>query len=86
MWLPHSDSRQQRHNGHTGHFMDLFDYDESRVRRLDQLTRKMGPGSRLRPLRTDLLAQSGRPGLVALATGIAQSAHKFSNDIRCFSI
>lgn len=63
-------------------FMDLFDGDESRVRRLDQLIAEKMGFDRVYDLSGQTYSRKVDARVCQVLAGIAQSAHKFSNDIR----
>lgn len=63
-------------------FMRLFDGDGEKVKRLDQLvTRKMGFSESF-PVTGQTYPRKVDSQIASTLSGIAQSAHKFSNDIR----
>lgn len=63
-------------------FMELFGGDEEKVRRLDQLvSEKMGFTRRF-PVTGQTYTRKVDSQVTATLSGIAQSAHKFSNDMR----
>ena len=63
-------------------FMELFDNDEEKVKQLDQLVaKKMGYDS-CYPVSTQTYSRKVDSRILNVLGSIAQSAHKFSNDIR----
>ncbi|WP_416324838.1 adenylosuccinate lyase [[Eubacterium] hominis] len=63
-------------------FMELFDNDEEKVKQLDQLVaEKMGYDSSY-PVSTQTYSRKVDSRILNVLGSIAQSAHKFSNDIR----
>jgi len=63
-------------------FLELFDGDEDKVRKLDQaVTRAMGFSSAV-PVSGQTYSRKIDSQIMAALSGIAQSAHKFSNDMR----
>lgn len=63
-------------------FMELFDNDESKVKKLDQLVaEKMGYAESY-PVSTQTYSRKVDSRILNVLGSIAQSAHKFSNDIR----
>lgn len=63
-------------------FMELFDGDNEKVKQLDQrIAEKMGFGSTY-PVSGQTYSRKVDAQVVAVLSGIAQSAYKFSNDIR----
>ncbi len=63
-------------------FMALFDGDEAKVREIDNLVaRKMGFGS-VYPVAGQTYSRKVDSRVLNVLAGIAQSAHKFSNDLR----
>ncbi|NSW91084.1 MAG: adenylosuccinate lyase [Firmicutes bacterium] len=63
-------------------FMELFDGDYEKVKKLDMLiARKMGFGS-VYPVSGQTYTRKQDSRILNLLSGIAQSAYKFSNDIR----
>lgn len=63
-------------------FMDLFDGDESRVRQMDQLIAEKMGFDRVYDLSGQTYSRKVDTRVCQVLAGIAQSAHKFSNDIR----
>ena len=63
-------------------FLELFDGDHDRCRRLDErIARKMGFGG-CYPVSGQTYSRKVDSRVIGVLAGIAQSAHKFSNDIR----
>ena len=63
-------------------FLSLFDGDHQKVLQLDQIiARKMG-FSKIYPVSGQTYSRKVDSRVLAVISGIAQSAHKFSNDIR----
>ena len=63
-------------------FLELFDGDEDKVRKLDEaVTRAMGFSSAV-PVSGQTYSRKIDSQIMAALSGIAQSAHKFSNDMR----
>lgn len=63
-------------------FMELFDNDEAKVKKLDQLVaEKMGYAESY-PVSTQTYSRKVDSRILNVLGSIAQSAHKFSNDIR----
>ena len=63
-------------------FLDLFDGDEGKVRQLDRMvTERMG-FDRAFLVTGQTYSRKVDSGIAAALSGIAQSAHKFSNDLR----
>jgi len=63
-------------------FMELFDGDEEKVRRLDQLCAEKMGFDRAVPVAGQTYSRKTDSRVLNLLSQIAQSAHKFSNDIR----
>lgn len=63
-------------------FMELFDNDEAKVKQLDQMVaQKMGYEKSF-PVSTQTYSRKVDSRILNALGSIAQSAHKFSNDIR----
>ena len=63
-------------------FLELFDGDESKVRRLDELVAEEMGFALTFPVTGQTYPRKTDYHVLAVLSGIAQSAHKFANDIR----
>jgi adenylosuccinate lyase len=63
-------------------FMSLFDNDHSKVRKIDQLIAEKFGFAGVYPVSGQTYSRKVDARVVNVLSGIAQSAHKFSNDIR----
>lgn len=63
-------------------FMELFDNDEAKVKKLDQLIAEKMGYTQSYPVSTQTYSRKVDSRILNVLGSIAQSAHKFSNDIR----
>ena len=63
-------------------FMELFDGDESKVRRLDEMIAEKAGFPGVYPVSGQTYSRKIDFRVLAVLSGVAQSAHKMSNDIR----
>lgn len=63
-------------------FMELFDNDEEKVKRLDEMVVKKMGYQEAYPVSTQTYSRKVDSRIVNVLASIAQSAHKYSNDIR----
>lgn len=63
-------------------FMELFDNDEEKVKQLDQLVANKMGYEKSYPVSTQTYSRKVDSRILNVLSSIAQSAHKFSNDIR----
>ena len=66
-------------------FLRLFDGDHAKVKRLDQLVAKKMGFARVHPVTGQTYTRKVDSEILAILSGIAQSAHKFANDLRLLS-
>ena len=63
-------------------FMELFDGDKSKIRRLDEMIAEKMDFPGVYPVSGQTYSRKNDSRCLSVLAGIAQSAHKFSNDIR----
>jgi adenylosuccinate lyase len=68
--------------GTQGSFLRLFDGDHAKVKQLDQMVATRMGFSQVQPVTGQTYSRKEDARLLAVLSGLAQSAHKFANDLR----
>ena len=74
--------RHQGDDRHAGSFLRLFDGDHAKVKRLDRLVAQKMGFDKVQPVTGQTYSRKVDAQVLAVLSGIAQSAHKFANDLR----